>query len=130
MGRRSPPLAGAPGAAGRARNGKIPNSSTITNLDAYRPILQSGAEPVGTLPEGALARVAGMEMSPRLARRLRALGLRPGCRVQVFQRRGHGCVLAVGPTRVAIGTDLAARLWVVRELEGDGASAADGAAET
>jgi Fe2+ transport system protein FeoA len=77
------------------------------------------AEPVGDLPEGAVARIARMELSPRLARRLLALGLRPGCRVQVFQRRGHGCVLAVGPTRVAIGTDLAARLWVVREADGD-----------
>ncbi len=87
------------------------------------------AEPVGDLPEGAAARIASMDMSPRLARRLLALGLRPGSRVQVFQRRGHGFVLAVGPTRVAIGTDLASRLWVVREADGE-SPRADGAADT
>ena len=81
------------------------------------------SEPVSGLPEGVNARIASLELAPRLVRRLLALGLRPGTRVQVFQRRGHGFVLAVGPTRVAIGTDLASRLWVVREAEADGSLA-------
>lgn len=86
------------------------------------------SEPVSALPEGTHARIASLDLAPRLARRLLALGLRPGIRVQIFQRRGHGFVLAVGPTRVAIGTDLASRLWVVRETDLD-ASLGDGTAD-
>jgi Fe2+ transport system protein FeoA len=77
------------------------------------------SEPVSTLPEGAHARIDSLDLSPRVARRLLALGLRPGIRVQVFQRRAHGFVLAVGPTRVAVGADLASRLWVVRESDSE-----------
>lgn len=87
-------------------------------------VLQGVSEPIGELPEGAVGRIASLEMGPRLARRLLALGLRPGTRVQVCQRRGHGFVLAVGATRVAIGMDLALRLRVVREPD-DCASASD-----
>jgi ferrous iron transport protein A len=82
------------------------------------PVFQP-SEPVSALPEGAHACIASLDLAPRLARRLLALGLRPGSRIQVFQRRGHGFVLAVGPTRVAIGADLASRLWVVREPDSD-----------
>jgi ferrous iron transport protein A len=83
-----------------------------------RPLPPSGNdEPIGNLPEGAVARVARLSLNPRMTRRLLALGLRPGTLVRVCQRRGHGCVVAVGSTRVAIGTELAGRLRVVRESE-------------
>lgn len=64
------------------------------------------------LPLGAYARITAIEGGRDMTRRLLALGLRPGSEIRVEHHRGRGRVLAVGPTRVALGGGMVEKLQV------------------
>ncbi|MCK7575557.1 MAG: ferrous iron transport protein A [Chromatiales bacterium] len=53
----------------------------------------------------------------QLTRRLLALGLRQGSPLSIVQRRSKGLVLASGELRIAIGTGIAEKLWVMLESD-------------
>ena len=65
------------------------------------------------LPHDTPARLAEIRGGRHLTRRLMALGLRQGSLLQVLQHRGQGLVLASGEARIAVGTGIADKLWVV-----------------
>lgn len=65
------------------------------------------------LPHDTPARLAEIRGGRHLTRRLMALGLRPGSLLRVVQHRSQGLVLASGEARIAVGTGIADKLWVV-----------------
>ena len=69
-------------------------------------------QPLIDLEAGARARVVGITGGRILARRLLALGIRPGVELEVLFRRGHGVVVSCASTRVAIGGGMAERVRV------------------
>lgn len=64
------------------------------------------------LPLGTRARITAIDGGRELTRRLLALGLRLGSEVRVEHHRGRARVLAVGPTRVALGGGMVEKLRV------------------
>ncbi|WP_295408442.1 FeoA family protein [uncultured Thiocystis sp.] len=65
------------------------------------------------LPHDTPARLAEIRGGRHLTRRLMALGLRQGSLLRVVQHRSQGLVLASGEARIAVGTGIADKLWVV-----------------
>ena len=54
-------------------------------------------------PEGACARIVGLDVEPGMCLRLCELGLRPGAVVEIIHDAGrHGRVLALGAERFAL----------------------------
>ncbi len=65
------------------------------------------------LPHDTPAILVEIRSGRNLTRRLLALGLRQGSALSIVQRRGQGLVLASGEARIAVGTGIADKLWVV-----------------
>lgn len=78
----------------------------------------SGAVPLVTLAPGQAARLVGVDAGRRLQRRLLALGLTPGTRLWLVSNVGGPAIVAVRTTRLALGREVARRVWVVPEEDG------------
>ncbi|MBK1718363.1 FeoA family protein [Thiocystis violacea] len=77
------------------------------------------------LPPDTPAHLAEIRGGRHLTRRLLALGLRQGSPLCVVQRRGQGLVLASGGLRIAIGSGIAEKVWVILDpTSEDGESSA------
>jgi ferrous iron transport protein A len=98
--------------------------------ESYRPMSQT-SDPLRLtdLPDDTPARLAEIRGGRHLTRRLLALGLRQGSPLCIVQRRGKGLVLASGELRIAIGTGIAEKLWVVPENDHSAIGAASGLVE-
>lgn len=59
--------------------------------------------------EGVIQRIEG---GPTLQRKLMSLGLRKGQSLRVLQRRNRGLVVASQGSRIALGPDVAAHIFV------------------
>ena len=59
--------------------------------------------------EGIIQRIEG---GAKLQRKLMSLGLRKGQSLRVLQRRNRGVVVASQGSRIALGPDVAARVFV------------------
>ena len=70
--------------------------------------------PLNGLGAGQRGRIVEIRGGRRLARRCLALGLRVGGEVIVAQTRGGGLVVASGGNRIALGRDIADRVFVER----------------
>ena len=64
------------------------------------------------LDVGARVRVVGIAGGRSLARRLLALGIRPGVELEVLFRRGRGVVVSCASARVALGGGMAEQVRV------------------
>ena len=78
--------------------------------------------PLGDLPIGATAQIVRILGGRDMARRLVALGLRPGSEVTVLHLRGRGVLLSCGETRIALGGGVAEKVLVAVQSSSDDAS--------
>lgn len=76
--------------------------------------------PLTGLPVGARARLARCDIERISARRLRELGLTPGVELRVTQNAGGPLLISVRGTRLALGRELARRIWVFPSDSGHG----------
>lgn len=79
---------------------------------------KSGAVPLAALAPGQVARLIGVDAGRRLQRRLLALGLTPGTPLRLVSNVGGPVIVAVRTTRLALGREIARRVWVVPEADG------------
>ncbi len=63
-------------------------------------------------PQGFEGVIHHIEGGPSLQRKLMSLGLRKGQSLRVLQRRGKGVVVASQGSRIALGPDVAAHIFV------------------
>ncbi|MCA9865891.1 MAG: ferrous iron transport protein A [Anaerolineales bacterium] len=81
-------------------------------------LLAAGLLPLAECPQGRDACLRCLQVDRCVIHRLLELGLTPGTRVRVVQDAGGPMLLAVRGSRVALGRDLAERMWVeLPELE-------------
>jgi Fe2+ transport system protein FeoA len=84
----------------------IPAEARAANLPA------AGWLPLVDCPRDCRACLRGMDIDHCVVRRLRELGLTPGVEVRVVQDAGGPMLLSVRGSRVALGRDLAEKMWV------------------
>jgi len=70
--------------------------------------------------EGIIQRIEGGAL---LQRKLMSLGLRKGQSLRVLQRRNKGLVVASQGSRIALGPDVAAHIFVAESPRGSGPGA-------
>ena len=76
---------------------------------------------LGNLPEGARARILGLQGGRGWLARMAALGLTLGAEVTVLRNPGYGPIIVlVRDTRVALGRGQAIRILVTLDEGGDG----------
>ncbi len=81
-------------------------------------LLAAGLLPLAECPRGRDACLRCLQVDRCVIHRLLELGLTPGTQVRVVQDAGGPMLLAVRGSRVALGRDLAERMWVeLPELE-------------
>ena len=72
-----------------------------------------GLRPLALVGPGEKVTLVDVRGGPGISRRLAAIGLRPGIRVQLLHNTGRGPVLVMsGDTRLALGRGMAHRVWV------------------
>lgn len=64
------------------------------------------------LPEGTRARIVEVRGDRNVARRLLSLGLRVGSEIRVMQQRNKGVVVACAGNRVALGGNVANKMFM------------------
>ncbi len=73
------------------------------------------AFPLALASTGENLEIVALEGGERMTRRLEAMGLRPGIRLEMLQNeRPGGLVVRVGGTKLALGTGMVHRIRVVR----------------
>lgn len=83
-----------------------------------------GTMPLGKARSGATVRLREWSIDVPMARRFTELGLMPGAELTVLQN-GRGPVLVrVGQSRIALGREMAARLFVTESRPADSEGAA------
>lgn len=105
-----------------------PAGARATGTVGFRPVGGgSGAVPLVALAPGQTARLIRVDAARRLQRRLLALGLTPGTPLWLVSSVGGPVIVAVRATRLALGREIARRIWVVPEDRGpeDRATGAD-----
>ncbi len=81
-------------------------------------LLAAGLLPLAECPRGRDACLRCLQVDRCVIHRLLEMGLTPGTQVRVVQDAGGPMLLAVRGSRVALGRDLAERMWVeLPELE-------------
>jgi len=74
------------------------------------------AVPLGTLPDGATARLVMIHGGAGLRSRLTAMGLRAGAVLRVVHNGGRGpFVVAAGESRIVLGRGMARKVLVIPE---------------
>jgi len=73
------------------------------------------AFPLALAATGENLEIVALDGGERMTRRLEAMGLRPGTRLETLQNeRPGGLVVRVGGTKLALGTGMVHRIRVVR----------------
>jgi Fe2+ transport system protein FeoA len=84
----------------------IPDETQAADLAA------AGWLPLVNCPRDSRACLRCMQIDHCVVRRLRELGLTPGVEVRIVQDAGGPMLVSVRGSRVALGRDLAAKMWV------------------
>lgn len=86
-------------------------------MDTKKQVVQRNLLTLNQLKMGQTGRVVALDGGGRFARRLEALGIRPGAKVtKVSSMLFRGpVVLKVGSSQIAIGFGMANRVWVEPE---------------
>jgi Fe2+ transport system protein FeoA len=80
--------------------------------DGTAALLAAGLLPLVDCPRDRQACLRCVQIDHCVVRRLRELGLTPGVEVRIVQDAGGPMLVSVRGSRVALGRDLAAKMWV------------------
>ncbi len=87
--------------------------------DRVPQLLAEGLLPLSDCPRGHTACLRCLHVDRCVVHRLLELGLTPGVELRVVQDSGGPMLVSVRGSRVALGRDLAANLWVEVESPGN-----------
>jgi Fe2+ transport system protein FeoA len=68
------------------------------------------------MENGNKVRILGIEDHDRIGRLMLSYGLRVGSVIEILHQRKRGVVIGSGPTRIALGSDMARKLRVQNAL--------------
>lgn len=92
---------------------------TVPLDDRVPQLLAEGLLPLSDCPRGHTACLRCLHVDRCVVHRLLELGLTPGVELRVVQDSGGPMLVSVRGSRVALGRDLAANLWVEVESPGN-----------
>lgn len=77
-----------------------------------RALEQDNAIPLREAPAGVPLRIHALRADKTLEKRLISMGMPLGSEVEIVQRRGPSVVLAVGSSRIALGSEMVRKILV------------------
>lgn len=78
------------------------------------------SKPLTEYADGTVVRVADIDGGQQCRSRMLALGMTPGCPVEVVSGRGGGCTVRVRGSEVVLGCGLAEKILAVRDDSAEG----------